>query len=157
MCPFKWVISLNVLVYSLLKETQVFNSIVISNSLMSAGFQCGLPESGSEGWAGRGSETAGVQPNWQHHLLSLPVHHQRPVWVWQAHVHCSARLPGREGKPVSSSAWFVLRTSSPLTQLLLRPAALFGSNQVERKCGLCRKYNISKSFLFVVSLDPADE
>lgn len=58
------------------------------------GLQCGLPESCPEGRAGRGSEAAGVQPNWQHHLLGLPVHHPRPVWVWQAHVHRSARLPG---------------------------------------------------------------
>lgn len=77
-------------------RSEIF-SVVPARVRASSGVQCGLPESGSEGRAGRGSEAAGVQPNWQHHLLGFPVHHQRPVWVWQAHVHCSARLPGRKG------------------------------------------------------------
>lgn len=79
-------------------NTSMWDSVeCCSRSCVSSGVQCGLPESGSEGRAGRGSEAAGVQPNWQHHLLSFPVHHQRPVRVWQAHVHRSAHLPGSHG------------------------------------------------------------
>lgn len=67
-------------------------------SLLFAGFQRGVPESGEEGRARGGSAAASVQFNRQHHLLSLPVHHQRPIWVWQAHVRHPARLPGRKEK-----------------------------------------------------------
>lgn len=59
-----------------------------------SGIQCHLPESSSEGWARWGSDAAGVEPNWEHHLLSFPVHHQRIVWMWQAHIHRSTRFPG---------------------------------------------------------------
>ncbi len=95
----KWLYSTILLLWYLQHfDVRCWDSVMCcTRSCVSPGVQCGLPESGSEGRAGRGSEAAGVQPNWQHHLLRLPVHHQRPVWVWQAHVHRSARLPGRKG------------------------------------------------------------
>ncbi len=63
---------------------------------------------------------------------------------------------------VGMEAWFIFcmvcfENKLTLNHSLLRPAALFGSNHVERRCGLGWKYNISKSFLFVVSPDSADE
>lgn len=63
-----------------------------------SGLQCHLPESNSEGWSRQGPEAAGAQPDWEHHLVHFPVHHQRTVWVWQAHIHCSAHFPGTNVK-----------------------------------------------------------
>lgn len=50
-----------------------------------------------------------------------------------------------------------LSTRLLLNGLLRRPAALFGFNQVERRCALYRKCVIVKLFLFVLCPDTPDE